>query len=159
MQTTPDQASSSYSDFEIEHENKMSYSSSEIFSLLRDEDCVKMLQMIIEHRHPTVSDFGTRKRYYDRLAKLKRARLIAKKNALRAGYEVTPLGAVMYEGLLTLRRAESLRWNFQALDALEETVPSEERKKIMETLVPDEALIKLLRSKVNKTGSDRWDEQ
>ncbi|MGA9318048.1 MAG: hypothetical protein WBV84_08330 [Nitrososphaeraceae archaeon] len=147
MQTTPDQASSSYSDFEIEHENKMSYSSSEIFSLLRDEDCVKMLQMIIEHRHPTVSDFGTRKRYYDRLAKLKRARLIAKKNALRAGYEVTPLGAVMYEGLLTLRRAESLRWNFQALDTLDETVPSEERDKIMETLVPDEALRKLLRSK------------
>jgi len=65
----------------------------------------------------------------------------------------------MYEGLLTLRRAESLRWNFQALDALDETVPSEERDKIMETLVPDEALRKLLRSKVKKTGSDRWDEQ
>ncbi len=158
MQTTPDQASSSYSDFEIEHENKMSYSSSEIFSLLRDEDCVKMLQMIIEHRHPTIGDFGTRKRYYDRLAKLKRARLIAKKNALRAGYEVTPLGAIMYEGLLTLRRAESLHWNFQALDALDDTVPSEERDKIMETLVPDEALRKLLRSKDKKTGSDRWDE-
>ena len=44
----------------------------------------------------------------------------------------------MYEGLLTLRRAESVRWNFQALDALDETVPSEERDKIMETLVPDE---------------------
>jgi hypothetical protein len=58
------------------------------------------------------------------------------------------LGAIMYEGLLTLRRAESLRWNFQALDALDETVPSEERDKIMETLVPDEALRKLLRSKV-----------
>jgi hypothetical protein len=152
MKTTPGQGSSS--DFEIEHENKMSYSSSEIFSVLRDEDCVKMLQMIIERRHPTISDFRTRKRYYDRLAKLKRARLIAKKNALRAGYRVTPLGAIMYEGLLTLRRAESLRWNFQALDALDETVPSEERDKIMETLVPDEALRKLLRSKVKKTGSD-----
>jgi hypothetical protein len=137
----------------------MSYSSSDIFSLLRDEDCVKMLQMITEHRHPAVSDFGTRKRYYDRLAKLRRAHLIAKKNAHRAGYEVTPVGAIMYEGLLTLRRAESLRWNFQALDALDETVPSEERDKIMETLVPDEVLRKLLRSKVKKTGSDRWDEQ
>lgn len=132
----------------------MSYISSDIFSLLRDGDCVKMLQMIIEHRHPTISDFGTRKRYYDRLAKLKRARLIAKKNVHRAGYEVTPVGAIMYEGLVILRRAESLRWNFQALDALDETVPSEERDKIMETLVPDEALRKLLRSKVNKTGSD-----
>ena len=138
MQTTPDQESSSYSDFEIEHENKMSYSSSKIFSLLRDEDCVKMLQMILEHRHPRIGDFGTRRRYYDRLAKLNKARLIAKKNPHRAGYEVTPLGAIMYEGLLTLRRAESLRWNFQALDALDETVPSEERDKIMETLVPDE---------------------
>ena len=61
---------------------------------------------------------------------------------------------IMYEGLVILRRAESLRWNFQALDALDETVPSEERDKIMETLVPDEALRKLLRSKVNKIGSD-----
>ena len=66
----------------------MSYISSDIFSLLRDGDCVKMLQMIIEHRHPTGSDFGTRKRYYDRLAKLKRAHLIAKKNAHRADYNV-----------------------------------------------------------------------
>ena len=123
MQTTPDQPSSSNSDFEIEHENKMSYSSSDIFSLLRDEDCVKMLQMIIEHRHPAVNDFGTRKRYYERLAKLKRAHLVVKKNPHRADYEVTPVGAIMYEGLLTLRRAESLRWNFQALDALDETVP------------------------------------
>jgi len=150
MRTTPDQESSSYSDFEIEHENKMSYSSSKIFSLLRDEDCVKMLQMIIEHRHPTISDFGTRKRYYHRLAKLKRARLIAKKNALRKGYGITPLGIVMYEGLLTLRRAESLRWNFQALDALSETVPVEERNKIMKTLIPDEALRKLILTKDQK---------
>jgi hypothetical protein len=112
----------------------MSYSPLDIFSLLRDEDCVKMLEMIIEHRHPTVSDFGSRKRYYDRLAKLKRAHLIAKKNPHRAGYMVTPVGAIMHEGLLTLRRAESLRWNFQALDALDKTVPSEERDKMMETV-------------------------
>lgn len=136
----------------------MSSSLSDIFSLLRDEDCVKMLQMIIEHRHPTVGDFGTRKRYYHRLLKLKRAHLIVKKNALRAGYEITPVGAIMYKGLLTLRRAESLRWNFQALDALDETVPTEERNKIMETLIPDEALRELLRRKDQKIGPDRWDE-
>jgi hypothetical protein len=106
-----------------------------------------MLQMIIEHRHPTVGDFGTRKRYYDRLLKLKRAHLIVKKNALPKGYKITPLGAIMYEGLLTLRRAESLRLNFQALDVLNETVPAEELDKIMETLIPNEALRKLLRAK------------
>ena len=125
----------------------MSSFPSNIFSLLRDEGCVKMLQMIIEHRHPTVGDFGTRKRYYDRLLKLKRAHLIAKKNTLPKGYEITPLGAIMYSGLLTLRRAENLRLNFQALDALNETVPAEELDKMMETLIPDEALRKLLRAK------------
>jgi hypothetical protein len=146
--TTPDRGPKSYSDPEFEHENKMSSSpSSDIFSLLRDEDCVKMLQTIIEHRHPTIGDFGTRKRYYDRLLKLKRAHLIVKKNALRKGYEITPLGAIIYEGLLTLRRAESLHLNFQALDALNETVPADELDKMMETLIPDEALRKLLRAK------------
>lgn len=125
----------------------MSSSPSEIFSLLGDEDCVKMLQMIIEHRHPTVGDFGTRKRYYDRLLKLKRAKLIIKKNAPRKGYAIAPIGAVIYLGLLTLKRAESLRLNFQALDALKEMVPAEELDKIMETLIPDEALRKLLRAK------------
>ena len=147
VQTTPDQGLCSYSDFEIEYKNKMSSSPSDIFSLLRDKDCVKMLQMIIEHRHLTVGDFGTRKRYYNRLLKLKRAHLIAKKNALPKDYEITPIGAVMYSGLLTLRRAESLRLNFQALDALNETVPAAELDKMMETLIPDEALRKLLRAK------------
>lgn len=125
----------------------MSSSPSHIFSLLRDEDCVKMLQMIIEHRHPTVGDFGTRKRYYDRLLKLKKAHLIVKKSGLQKDYEITPIGAVMYSGLLTLKRAESLRLNFQALDALNETVPAEELDKMMEMLIPDEALRKLLRAK------------
>jgi len=61
-----------------------------------------------------------------------------------AGYNVTPVGAVLYERLLTLRRAECLRWNLQAVDALNETVPVEERNKIMETPIPDEIIRKLL---------------
>ena len=64
-----------------------------------------------------------------------------------AGYNVTPVGAILYERLLTLRRAEYLRWNLQAADALNETVPVEERNRIMETLIPDEIIRKLLLAK------------
>ena len=58
---------------------------SNIFSILSDEDCVKMLEMIFEHRQPRIGDFGTRKRYYDRMARLKKAHLITKKKNI--GYQ------------------------------------------------------------------------
>ena len=123
---------------------------SNIFSILSDEDCVKMLQMIFEHRQPRIGDFGTRKRYYERMARLKKAHLITKKKNIgyqikkEPGHELTDLGSILYESLLTLKHAKNLLWNLKAIDALDEEVPIEERKKLTEALIPDEAIRKIL---------------
>ena len=114
---------------------------SNIFSILSDEDSVKILEMIFEHRQPRIGDFGTRKRYYDRMTRLKKAHLITKKKNI--GYELTLLGSTLYESFLAIQRAKNLLWNLKALDALDE-VPNEERKKLIEALIPDEAIRKIL---------------
>ena len=125
---------------------------SDICSVLSDTDCVKMIKMISEHREPKISDFGSRKRYYERMTKLKTAHLITKKRNKEyqtkgeTSHELTALGSTMYESLLTLRRAANLRWNLKALDALNR-LPSEERKKLIEVLIHDDAIRKILLEK------------
>ena len=120
-----------------------------IYSILSDEDCVKLLQMISEHRQPKISNLGTRKRYYERLSKIREAHLIIKKKDRSKGddlsnYELTDFGSSLYDSLLTLRRAANLRWSLKAIDALDDRVPIEERIKLIQTLIPYEAIRKIL---------------
>jgi hypothetical protein len=125
---------------------------STIFSILSDEGCIKILQTISENRQPRVGDLGTRKRYYTRLSKLKKAHLIMKKSKRDAeegishqdGYELTDLGSILYSLYLTIRRAESLRVNLGAIDTLDESMPQEEVNKLIEALIPDESIRKFL---------------
>ena len=126
-----------------------------IYAILPDAGCVKILEMIYEHRQPKISDLGTRKRYYERMAKLKKAHLIIKKKkngkqqqqqttANGYGYELTDLGLTVYGIAMILRRAEDLRMNLEAIDALDENMPHEELNKLIETLIPDEVIRKIL---------------
>jgi Fe2+ or Zn2+ uptake regulation protein len=134
-----------------------------IFSILSDAGCVKILDMIYEHRQPKIRNLGTRKRYYERIAKLTRAHLITKKKrngkhqqqqqqqqqqqktpANKFGYELTDLGVSVYGILRILRRAKDLHMNLEAIDALEESIPHEELNKLIEKLIPDESIRKIL---------------
>jgi hypothetical protein len=120
-----------------------------IYSILSDEDCVKLLQMISEHRQPKINNLGTRKRYYERLSKIRKAHLIIKKKDRSKGddisnYELTDLGSSLYESLLTLRRAANLRWRLNAIDVLDDRVPIEERIKLIQAIIPDETIRKIL---------------
>ena len=109
-----------------------------------------MLQMISEDRQPEVSDIGSRKRYYDRMRKLKEAHLIiGKKNKryqTRNGprNKITSWGSIVYDTLLTLKRAENLRWLLLALDAIPDDISFKERNKLIEALIPDEDIRKIL---------------
>ena len=123
---------------------------SRIYFILSDPDCVKMLQMISEDRQPEVSDIGSRKRYYDRMRKLKEAHLIiGKKNKryqTRNGprNKITSWGSIVYDTLLTLKPAENLRWLLLALDAIPDDISFKERNKLIEALIPDEDIRKIL---------------
>ena len=126
---------------------------SSIYSILSDKDCVKLLQMISEHRQPKINDLGTRKRYYERITKLKKAHLIVKKKNKkeskeeRIGIELTEFGSVVYESLVTLGHAGNLILNLKVIDELDKEIPHGELDKLMETLIPDEAIRKVLLQK------------
>ena len=123
---------------------------SRIYFILSDPVCVKMFQMISEDRQPKVSDIGSSKRYYDRMRKLKEAHLIIdKKNKSYQtrngpGHKITSLGSIVYDTLQTLKRAENLRWILLALDAIPDDTYFKERSKLIEALIPDEDIRKIL---------------
>jgi hypothetical protein len=125
-----------------------------ICRILSDNDSFKMLQMIFERRQLRISDFGSRKRYYDRMAKLRKSHLITKKKnydhktKYGTGLELTDLGSAIYVSLLFFKRAEKLYWNLKAIDMLEDEVPVKERNKIIEGLIPDEAIRKILLERI-----------
>jgi hypothetical protein len=149
---------------DIQTEIYPSASVQKIFSILSDAGCVKILDMVYEHRQPKIRDLGTRKRYYERIAKLTRTHLITKKKrngkqqlqqqqqqqqqkktpANKFGYELTDLGVSVYGILRILRRAKDLHMNLEAIDALEESIPHEELNKLIEKLIPDESIRKIL---------------
>ena len=124
---------------------------SRIYFILSDADCLKMLQMIAEDRQPRISDIGSGKRYYDRMRKLKETHLIItiknKRHRTRRngpGHKITSLGTVVCDTLQTLKHAENLRWRLIALDAMDGDISFEERNKLIEGLIPDEAIRKIL---------------
>ena len=123
---------------------------SNIFSILRDEDTLKIFLMISEDRQLKTDDFGSRKRFYERLSKLKRAGLVYKKKDLSGGYQLTPLGTAINKGILTLREISNFKWSFQAIDALNETMPVEGRSKIFEALIPNGNVRNLLLGNTKK---------
>jgi hypothetical protein len=122
-----------------------------ILSILSDVGCVKILDMVYEQRQPKISD----------ITKLTKAQLITKEKkngkqhqqqqqkqqkttANEYGYELTDLGLSVYGILMILRRAEDLRMNLEAIDALDESMPHEELNKLIEKLIPDESIRKIL---------------
>jgi len=123
---------------------------SNIFSILRDEDTLKIFLMISEDRQLKTDDFGSRKRFYERLSKLKRAGLVYKKKDLSGGYQLTPLGTSINKGILTLREISNFKWSFQAIDVLNETMPVEGRSKIFEALIPNGNVRNLLLGNTKK---------
>ena len=67
----------------------------------RTLDCKHWGNASSEVRQLKTDDFGSHKRFYERLSKLKR--LAYKKKDLSGGYQLTPLGTAINKGFLTLR--------------------------------------------------------
>jgi hypothetical protein len=110
---------------------------SEIFSVLSDDDSLRIIQMIVDHRDPKITDFESPKRYYARLSKLKNALIIKRKGR---SYEMTAFGLVIYDMIQTVRLAHDLHWKLQVIDAIEDRVPDAERRQIIESLIADRSI-------------------
>ena len=114
---------------------------SAIFFAFGNEDVLKMFEAIAQHQNINTSDFDTKKKYYSRLTKLKTNSLIKKK---RGKYVLTAFGASMYLALLQARKIQYLYWQLRIIDALDEKVQDVQRKEMIELLIPDLEIRKLL---------------
>jgi hypothetical protein len=114
---------------------------SEIFSVLSDDDSLRIIQMIVDHRDPKTTDFESPKRYYTRLSKLKNALIVRRKGR---SYELTAFGSVIYDIIQTVKLAHELHWKLQVIDAIGDRVPDTERQQIIESLIPDRSIRKTL---------------
>jgi hypothetical protein len=74
----------------------------------------------------------TRRQYYTRINRLVDAGLITKK---RARFVLTSLGSIVYEIHKTIGVAIQNRWRLRVIDSLENTLPIEERHKLINTLL------------------------
>ena len=85
----------------------------------------------------------TRKQYYARISALLKTGLISRKSRQ---YNLTSLGKIVYDAQLMIGRAANTFWKLKAIDSLEteHKLPAEERNKIINTLIDNQDIIKIL---------------
>jgi hypothetical protein len=85
----------------------------------------------------------TRKQFYSRMSDLQKTGLISRKNRQ---YVLTSLGLIVYDAQLTIGRATNTYWKLKAIDSLEteHKLPADERNKIINTLIDNQDIVKIL---------------
>ena len=85
----------------------------------------------------------TRKQFYFRMSALQKTGLIGKKNRQ---YVLTSLGLIVYHAQLMIGRAINTIWKLKAIDSIEteHKLPADERNKIINTLIDNQDIIKIL---------------
>ena len=85
----------------------------------------------------------TRKQFYSRMSALQKTGLIIRKNRQ---YVLTSLGLIVYDAQMMIGRATNTYWKLKAIDSLEteHKLPAEERNKIINTLIDNQDIIKIL---------------
>lgn len=85
----------------------------------------------------------TRKQFYSRVSALQKTGLISRKNRQ---YVLTSLGMIVYDSQLMIGKATNAYWKLKAIDSLEieHRLPADERNKIINTLVDNQDIIKIL---------------
>jgi len=111
---------------------------SDILFALSDEDSLKIFDMIANRqRDPKISDFESPKRYYNRMSKLKNARVIRKNGK---SYKITAFGSIVYKTIQMIKIAHELHWKLEVIDAISENVPVGEYHSIVESMIPDKSV-------------------
>jgi hypothetical protein len=85
----------------------------------------------------------SRKQYYSRISALMKTGLISRKDRQ---YMLTSLGKIVYDVQLMIGRATNTIWKLKAIDSIEteHKLPAEERNKIINTLIDNQDIIKIL---------------
>ena len=85
----------------------------------------------------------TRKQFYSRVSALQKTGLISRK---KRQYVLTSLGMIVYDSQLMIGKATNAYWKLKAIDSLEteHKLPADERNKIINTLIDNQDIMKIL---------------
>lgn len=85
----------------------------------------------------------TKKQYYSRISAMVKNNLISRKNRR---YHLTSFGMIVYDAQMMIGRGVSTIWKLKAIDSLEtdHKLPVNERNKIINTLIDNQDIIKIL---------------
>jgi predicted transcriptional regulator len=92
----------------------------------------------------------TKKPHYQRMSALVRSGLVMKRQDHK--YYLTAFGHIIYQVLLTMYGAMDEFWKLKAIDSLNNNIPAQERKAIMDSMIGNEKIKKLL----YRTHSSEW---
>jgi predicted transcriptional regulator len=88
----------------------------------------------------------TRKQFYSRMSRLIKVGLIKRKNGK---YFITSLGKIVYKAQAMIENALNDHWKLKAVDSIlekenSELVPTEERSKILDSLIDNQKIKEIL---------------
>lgn len=123
---------------------------SDVLRCISDEKCRDILTIIHESKAFSIVSFKlTRKQYYARLHNIITCALAHKKNGR---YQLTSFGKVVFDWHLRLKEITSNEyWKLAAIDTLNSSgMPDSERMKIVNSLIQNEEVRRLLFPSVQK---------
>lgn len=119
----------------------------EVFAAISDDSSLELFR-IVALANSTSHDLRdktklTRKQYYSRLHRLTKSGLVRRKDK---SYSLTTLGKILFDAETTVEGALENFWRIRAIDSLEASdgMPTEEHKKLIETLINDESIKTIL---------------
>jgi len=84
----------------------------------------------------------TKKPHYHRISALVRSGLVMKRHD--HNYYLTTFGHIIYQVLLTMQAAMDEFWKLKAIDSLNNNIPAQERKAIIDSMISNEKIKELL---------------
>jgi hypothetical protein len=118
-----------------------------VYGSLSDNISVGLFTMIAHERISSITLRNnvkiTRKQYYSRLSKLINAGLIKRSNGRLI---LTAFGKLVYQVQKTIEDASANQWKLRAIDSIElsDDLPTEERRKLMESLIDNKQIRDIL---------------
>ena len=125
-------------------------SEADVFNAISDEKSLDLFKNIVMTKTGDTNIFRkkiklTRKQYYSRMSRMRKAGLIKRKNGK---YFLTSLGKVVHEAESMIESALKDYWKLKAIDSLEGALnielPTEERTKILDTLIDNHHIKEIL---------------
>jgi predicted transcriptional regulator len=126
-------------------------SEADVFNAISDEKSLDLFKNIVMTKTGDTNIFRkkiklTRKQYYSRMSRMRKAGLIKRKNGK---YFLTSLGKVVHEAESMIESALKDYWKLKAIDSLEGDglnmeLPTEEHSKILDTLIDNQNIKQIL---------------